>query len=54
MSPVRSPSATPRKRSKIILTEMNFRISSIIMTGALKYSTAFHSTQFKGVIAKSC
>jgi hypothetical protein len=31
---------------------MNFRISSMTITGALRYKTAFHSTQLSGVIAK--
>ncbi len=35
------------------LTVMNFRTSSMANTGALRYSTAFHSTHFKGVMAKS-
>lgn len=37
----------------IELTETSFRISSRTSTGALRYNTAFHSVQFKGVIAKS-
>lgn len=32
---------------------MNFRTSSIANTGALRYRTAFHSTQLRGVMAKS-
>lgn len=34
-----------------LLTEMNFKTSSIKSTGALKDSTAAHSVQFRGVIA---
>ena len=30
---------------------MNFNTSSISTTGALKYSTAFHSTRLSGSIA---
>jgi hypothetical protein len=33
-----------------VLTDMNLRISSRTITGALKYSTACHSVQFSGVI----
>jgi hypothetical protein len=33
-----------------ILTETNFRISSIKITGALRYNTACHSVQLSGVI----
>lgn len=33
------------------LTDINFKTSSIKMTGALKYSTAFHSIQLSGVMA---
>jgi hypothetical protein len=35
------------------LTETNFKTSSRTSTGALRYNTAFHSIQFKGVIANS-
>ena len=34
------------------LTVMNFSASSMNNTGALRYSTACHSVQFKGVMAK--
>lgn len=33
------------------LTVTNLRISSITTTGALKYNTAFHSVQLRGVMA---
>ena len=36
----------------VILTEMNFKTSSMTITGALRYKTAFHSIQLSGVIAK--
>jgi len=32
------------------VAEMNFNISSITNTGKLRHNTAFHSTQFSGVI----
>jgi len=32
------------------VTEMNFSASSRISTGALRYSTAFHSSQLRGVM----
>ncbi len=35
------------------LTVTNLSTSSMMRTGALKYKTAFHSTQLSGVIAKS-
>ena len=35
------------------LTEISFKTSSRTSTGALRYNTAFHSIQFKGVMEKS-
>lgn len=34
-------------------TEINLRISSRRRTGALKYNTAFHSIQLRGVMANN-